>query len=62
VRVLTHEEVMKAANKLATIYRLTDTNPRSIDPMEKERLYVLANQYREIHYLALKICNEEDRL
>lgn len=53
--VLTQADILEAANKLATIYRLTDTNPRSIDPMEKERLYALADRFPEIHYQALKI-------
>jgi hypothetical protein len=48
-------ELMKMAERLARIYRLSDTDPKSIDPYEKERLYALASQYPEIHYAALEI-------
>jgi hypothetical protein len=59
---MTKEEIIREAEKLAAIYRLTDTNPRSIDPAEKERLYCLAGRYREIHYEALRINNARNRV
>jgi len=56
---MTKEEIIREAEKLAAIYRLTDTNPRSIDPAEKERLYCLAGRFPEIHHMARRICNGE---
>jgi len=58
---LTQSEINKAAKKLASIYHLTDTNPRAINPIDKERLYALAGQNPEIHYAALAINNKRDK-
>lgn len=52
---MTEADINKAAEELARIYWLSDTDPKSIDPYEKERLYALASQYPEIHYAALEI-------
>ena len=54
---MTELELKKAAMELAEIYRLSDENPRAIDPNEKERLYALASRYPEAHYIALEINN-----
>jgi hypothetical protein len=52
---VTELELKKAAVELAKIYRLTDENPRAIDPNEKERLYELSSRFPQIHYIALRI-------
>ncbi len=59
--VLTEKEINQAIKELAIIYRLSDTNPRSINPIDKERLYALAGQNPEIHYEALAINNNRDK-
>jgi|GEM_PF-6777653 len=55
------EELLKEAQKLAAVYRLSDTNPRGIDPVEKERLYGLAGRFPKIHYEALRINNVRNK-
>jgi len=52
---VTELELKKAAVELAKLYRLTDENPRAIDPEQKEYLYILASKHPKIHYLALQI-------
>ncbi len=52
---MTEAEIKKAAMELAEIYRLSDENPKAIDPNEKERLYELSSRFPQIHYIALRI-------
>jgi hypothetical protein len=54
---MTEAEIKKAAMELAEIYRLSDENPKAIDPEEKEQLYALASRFPQIHYTALDINN-----